>query len=375
MSMVHEHRLSTMYQIKVKSDEIASRSVTKQLPSIREGLLLKKRDHMKGWRSRHFVLDALNFYYYLPEDMTDSRNFMTISGAEIVTQRPIASSTHFQITITDAKKANEWVVSTESESDFDDWVNALTKASSNGIEGITNEKFQGSNKANVRNTIKHLDSKVVYNFAVPNIVPENIMKSTKELYNKMIEHSESNLQEWTFLFQQEDVKAYRKPGVGTGLIRGELVLQYTIPQIFDILTTPSKFLVMYPDVEEYKVLSYYTHNHGVEYNLAKTTWPAQARDFCNIFYWDLFNSNRSLCIFSYSDIVNDICPQVDKYMRANLIHGGYVLKQTPEGTLTTIVSHVRTQCCMCGLLHLTDPCLYQQVLTCLCLLYITLNAF
>jgi hypothetical protein len=348
MSLIHEHRLSTVYQIKRKSDDIANRKDRdssnygrrQHIKTIKEGILSKKRDHIKGWRARYFFLDNKHLHYCLPENKSDSLNSMSIKGA-IITDYQHDSSEYFAFTIVDAKGENEWVLSSKSKEDLSSWMDALRKvANPSHITNHSDDSDDTSNKED--NGISTQQDTNMINGSINFLesVPDYIVPKIEIILEKMVEHALSNISEWTHMFDKEDVKAYRKPGVGTGIIRGDIILKYTPNEIFDILTKQHLRTIMYPDIESFCMPYYYKMDTGIEYSKCKTTWPAKPRDFANIFHWRILHDQNTIIIFSFTDVLEK-CPEIDSHVRGNLLFGGYVLRNSPHGTLTTIVSHVR----------------------------------
>jgi hypothetical protein len=159
----------------------------------------------------------------------------------------------------------------------------------------------------------------------------------EQLYNMTFNANPSS---WVTIAERDGVIVSREVG-GTGVVcaRGETVMPYTIPEIFQLTSRSDMKRVIDTTMDEYRRVKYFSPHSGIEYTKSKAVWPTSSRDFSNLTHWRLLN-NGMFTNFATSVPFSD-CPEVSGAIRGILHVGGYFLQHVPGGTRVFIVMQVR----------------------------------
>jgi hypothetical protein len=134
---------------------------------------------------------------------------------------------------------------------------------------------------------------------------------------------------WIPTFQVDGVMGWKKSGPGMLTVRGRSVFPFTIPEIFAVLSRPSKRSQFDHQITKFKIKPLSTYS-AIEYLRYKAVWPTAPRDFCNLMHWRVLPDGTFL-YFAFSEKFGEF-PEVKGAVRANLVVGGYVMRHAPGGT-------------------------------------------
>jgi hypothetical protein len=324
---------------------------------LKDGILYKKRDHIKGWRPRYFSLDSNFLHYYLSEDDVSPRKSLQICSGIIIrpgvdTKVAADGIVYYPFVISHPETTDSYHLSARSQSECNAWVTTLrdvinSKRAESGEPrrisrlvpkqteiGEDDDIFDDSNSvASTTTAVLNADS------CLKNVPPQFANK-LEIAVGTLLQCAADTSADWVAMFEKQGVKASRKAGTGAICVRGETILPYTIPEIYEVVSRRRKELDS--QMEQYTRLKWFSRHTGVEYMKFKPVWPTAARDFCNLTHWRLLD-NGWFITMGFSEKFDSLCPEDPNsgLVRAELILGGYVMKPVVGGTQITVVVQVR----------------------------------
>ena len=314
---------------------------------LKDGILFKKRDHMKGWRPRYFTLDKDFLHYYVNEDDISPRKSLQICRDIIIrpgVDKKIAADgvVYYPFVISHPNTTDTYHLSAQSQAECKAWVSALRDVINSKHEEIAEIR-------EVLRLIPEIDDADDDSGSVPpraptsnneawlENVPTQFAHKLQLAVDTLLNCSLDTSDDWTPMFDRHGVKATRRGGTGTICVRGLAVLPYTIPEVYKVVSQQRKELDA--QLAVYKRAKWYSVHSGVEYLRFKPLWPTAARDFCNFTHWRLLPDGTFLTL-GFSEKFDSLCPEEVGVVRADLILGGYVMRPVQGGTMIWIVVQV-----------------------------------
>lgn len=323
---------------------------------IKEGLLYKKRDHIKGWRARRFTLDDHFLHYYL-EGSCNPRGSIQLASGVTITSGPskiVNGVEYFLIDILHPESSKLYKLSATSKAECGAWINAMNevvKQNQYSYESILETNEISAHLSSIGNELK-CDESLVETSVISTIsniqnenatlrnIPLRFRVRVEETVKVLMKESSPDAAGWVSVFDKSGVKGCRKPGGACMFMRGELFMPYSVGEIYEVVSLNSNRKLIDAQVDRYTRDNWFAHNTAVEHILYKPVWPTAARDFVNITHWRLFNDG-SLITLGYGEEVHELFPPLDGVVRGNLIAGGYVFRPTEGGTQVFILVQVK----------------------------------
>jgi hypothetical protein len=315
---------------------------------IKEGVLCKKRDHLKGWRSRYFVLDEKFLHYYVEKGGVIPRNSMQITGAKIsrLPETKMVNGIEYFLFVISHPASKDFILSTTSLLDCNEWIEALTSVANKkpSISTIT-KKSNVVHRLLPDDIIQKASSGDSVTSDKDPVNKDATLRNIPQKYNKKVEIAVATLlsgaeeDDWLPMFEKSGVKATRKSGTGSLCVKGEMFMPYTICELYSICSDEFKRKDLDAQLDIYKRMLFVSHHTGVEHILFKPVWPTAARDFLNITHWRLLQ-NGTFVTLGFSDQMGDFCPPKSGVVRGDLIIGGYVFIPVLGGTRVFIIVQV-----------------------------------
>ena len=314
----------------------------------KEGQLFKKRDYVKGWRPRYFILEDTILNYFLDKDDEMAKGSLFLNGCEVILGTPVTTDEFvdfFPFTITHAASRQTYTLSCASRADADDWVAKLDEAVVRADEVVRTTKVTPKlNRRRSAATIATMPTISATNEIIPDHqMPVNPVLTYQNLDEKMKRGVDKavativdmldpvKIGEWEVMFEKKNVKAYKKAG-DLLTVRGDSILEFSIKDIFTLLSRADRSHEINPQISQSKVLKILSQNSNFHYLEFKKVWPTAPRDFCNLNHWRIMADNR-VVIVAFSNHNEVLAPQRDGVVRGDLVIGGYILTPTPAGTL------------------------------------------
>jgi hypothetical protein len=144
---------------------------------------------------------------------------------------------------------------------------------------------------------------------------------------------------WQPLWNSEKIQAAKYYESELICVKGETKLPYTISEIFQLLSRADCRRDMDSLIDQNQRLKWFSPHTGVERLIYKPVWPTDPRDFCNITHWRLLDDGTFI-LFAFSSRMEELCPEQPKFIRGNLLLGGYTMKHAPGGTDLSLVVQV-----------------------------------
>jgi hypothetical protein len=121
--------------------------------------------------------------------------------------------------------------------------------------------------------------------------------------------------------------------------RGDLLLPFSITEIFSILTNPQhKKLLHDPSLDVTFPVNLLNLHTTFSYQKYHEHWPLSPRDYCLLTHWRLL-SDGSFLFVSYSDTTRR-CPPFEGIVRGDVRVEGYLMCHVHGGTQVTFFSEV-----------------------------------
>lgn len=329
---------------------------------IKEGILYKQRDHLRGWLPRYFTLDQNFLHYYLSKDDIIPRNSFQICKGMIVITDVVAKVsngvTYYPFTITHPNTSKEYHLSSIHLSESIAWAKAIqalangeTISSRSSISSISQTSHEISKKLSKDTLVTPADPILIEenleelhdtdplqkSLTLANLSDELIVRIEK-LIEKILSFTLNCNEEWIPMFERNGVIGMKRPGSGLICVRGETILPYTIPEIYGLISMPDKRKELDPQLDTYTRMKEFSYHTGTEHLLFRAVWPTAPRDFCNITHWRLLKNGTFITI-GFGDHIPE-CPEQDGVVRGNLLIGGYVMQPVKGGTRIFIVVQV-----------------------------------
>lgn len=171
------------------------------------------------------------------------------------------------------------------------------------------------------------------------MVPVALKEKIDSIAATILEYSSPEFtQDWPVMYEKDGVRGCRRPGSGLICVRGESVLPYSIPEIFELALNPSMKTVVDPNLDIYERGKWYNFHTGHEYMKSKGSWPTSPRDFSNGTHWRLLKNGKFLNFAFFQE--NSEFPERPGVVRAKLNFGAYVMKHVVGGTHMTFLLQV-----------------------------------
>ena len=307
--------------------------------TIKEGILLKKRDLMKGWRPRYFIVQQSFLNYTIEKGDPIPRGSLDLTNSNIsaITSQVEKGIEIFAFSITDPNAKETYKLASESRLEIEDWIDKIKMATANALLVAELAKQDSKNaQVNLDKIDNEGGSSSIENpeETLRNI-PPGILSKLEVAVAKLLSAVEADSPGWEFLFDKNGVTAHKLPGEVI-CVRGTSLIPFNLCDIFGLISDDSRKCDINPQTLLGKVLKPFNRNTGISYLQFKKVMAVASRDFCNVSHWRYLTDGR-LVALSFSDEHNDLCPIQDGIVRGNLVFGGYVMKPTPQGTQLTYV--------------------------------------
>lgn len=163
-------------------------------------------------------------------------------------------------------------------------------------------------------------------------VPIPLKEKIDSICRTILEYSQPEFtQDWPVMYEKDGVKGCRRPGSGLICVRGEILLPYSIPEIFTLALNPKMKKIVDPNIDRYERGKWYNFHTGQEYTKSKGSWPTSPRDFSNGTHWRLLRSGKFMNFAFHEE--NDLeFPEQPGVVRAKVFFGGYVMQHVVGGT-------------------------------------------
>lgn len=325
----------------VSTFPVADNSRTKQ------GTLYKQRDHFKGWRPRHFVLQDNLLHYFIDNVDPTPRNTLDLTGASINILKPVTVDgvEYFPFAITHPR-SSPYNLSTTNKLESDLWVAKLIEASnfiseqeshhtsptpSISIPVVSNSTASplkreiSSDVVMYENTANPIETRMY----TPLTFLSKIEKNVELLIKKLSPDSGLN---WEPLLEKNGVTAFKIPGP-IMTVKSEINLPFSVIDVFAMLTNTDRQKELDPQRQIQEKLKKFSSHTWVDYIRFKAVWPTSARDFINLSHWRILNDNRVVLFAFSTDKFNNLrAPGADGTVRGDMLLGGFILTPTPQGT-------------------------------------------
>lgn len=336
---------------------------------VKEGVLYKQREHLRGWLPRYFTLDQNFLHYFLKKDDILPRNSLQICPGIRVVNDVVAKVsngiTYYPFTIMHPNSSQQYHLSAVTLSDSISWAKTI-QALANGdtIPSSISSLSQSSNE----NTKPHShashppppppashglssspalepedlsslsDWEPIQRKLTLQNLNEEMAAKVEQLVDKILSFTVNCSEAWTPMFDRHGVVGMKRPGNGLICVRGETVMPYTIPEIYGLISMSDKRKELDPQLDTYTRMKEYSYHTGTEHLLFKAIWPTAPRDFVNITHWRLLKNGTFLTI-GFGEQLPD-CPEQEGVVRGHLLIGGYVMQPVKGGTRVFIVVQV-----------------------------------
>jgi len=276
---------------------------TQQANNIKEGVLFKQRDFMKGWRPRHFILQDTFLHYFLEADDVVPRASMDISGCNISHLDPkrVGQLEYFPFALTHGsahhgREKAVYTLASDSRIEADDWVDKIRMAATNAVfhAAAAAEAAASTSTAvhNVRDSVfgglgecvEHGggggvsgaaggsgvggggggdDSLYVMQNPETTLkdIPEHIKKKLENVVRTMVNAVDPGAK-WEPLFEKNGVVARKRPG-DVVCVRGDGFLPYDVMDIFKLINTSEWAAEINPQVHESRPVKSFSFNTGM----------------------------------------------------------------------------------------------------------------
>lgn len=331
---------------------------------LKEGILYKQREVIKGWRPRYFKLDSHFLHYYLHKSDVIPRKTLQINRDVRITMDPtprvVNGTAYFPFHISSPKSSTIYHLSSYHQEETSEWVKLLKSVASSdssresfsasghhkrknsaekerGDEGVLSrqEQVEEGQVEEIEEQDDDSDEVCYHKKAtLSNLTPEMASKLNQSV-ELILDLAFGAPEEWSLLFEKKGVTGSRKLGSGIICVRGETILPYTIPEIYGIISRAERRKQLDSMLETYARVKWFSHHTGVEYLQSKGVWPTAPRDFSNISHWRLLKDGTFVTL-GYGEQIEE-CPERDGFVRGNLIIGGYVMQHVPGGTRILII--------------------------------------
>jgi hypothetical protein len=339
---------------------------------LKEGVLYKQRDLIKGWRPRYFKLDSHFLHYYLHKSDVIPRKTLQINRDVVIaidsTPRVVNGTAYFPFHISSPKSSTVYHLSSYHQEETNQWVKLLKGVANSDNSSSGRESFsasghhkrkvsadkdhgqghgqgsqeqqggdRGEEEEQVDDISKDDDSDEVCchkQRTLSHLTPEMASKLNTSV-NNILDLAFGSPEDWSLLFEKKGVTGSRKLGSGIICVRGESILPYTIPEIYGIISRPERRKQLDSMLESYARVKWFSHHTGVEYLQSKGVWPTAPRDFSNISHWRLLKDGTFVTL-GFGEQVEE-CPERDGIVRGQLLIGGYVMQHVPGGTRVLII--------------------------------------
>lgn len=299
---------------------------------IKEGILYKQREHFRGWLPRYFTLDN-NFlhYYYKKDDITPRKTLQISKEIQITSDINAKVSngiTYYPFIISHPQTLEVYHLSTTSLKESILWVKVLKLVSSGEINNspissisfdMTGENNNNNNNSNNNNNntekiktprqnsiesnipieenLDELDdySPLQRSLTMSNL-SDNLVNKIESAVEKILQFSINCTESWIPMFEKGGVRASKRPGDGLICVRGETILPYTIPEIYQFISQIEKRKELDPQIDTYTRVKWFSQHSGIEHILFRAIWPTAPRDFCNITHWRVLKNGTFITL-------------------------------------------------------------------------------
>jgi acyl-CoA-binding protein len=312
---------------------------------VKEGILYKQKDIFKGWRSRYFVLDESFLHYYASKGDIIPLKSILVLGCTIATVKStkVGDKEHFPFVIANHKSQKTYNLSVQSQSEADEWVKAIQSvvqhpSPSSHYSGQIDRLMPRRPKPDSELDGKNSPFYPIRDDQALLAIPEKFLPKINKSIQVVTENCNSE-EDWTSLFEKEDVKAHWKTTNAGLCVKSETTVMYSLIDVFSLLVNVNRRKDIDYMLSACRTLKKMSNNTTIEYNRFKQVWPTPTRDLCIITHWRLLKDN-SVLIVAFSEKYDDLCPLEEGVVRAELIVQGYILSASSSGTRIQFVSQV-----------------------------------
>jgi hypothetical protein len=171
------------------------------------------------------------------------------------------------------------------------------------------------------------------------LVPEIEQQIERNLEKILRLTFSSTPSDWSSLWEREEVIASKRTESGLPCVRGETLLPYSIPEIFNLISRADCRRDLDTLIDTNQKLHWFSPQTGVERLTYKAIWPTDPRDFLNITHWRLVQ-DETLVMVAFRYPFDNLCPAESPFVRGNLLLGGYAMRHEAGGTRIYLVVQV-----------------------------------
>lgn len=303
---------------------------------LKSGFLLKERETLKGWRPRYFTLNQDFLHYFLNKDDISPRNSLQIDASVIVTLESSdivttdsSGNTLFPFVIKHPSSSILFRLASRTLIEATLWVKSIQTV----IEKHRNQEPQAENSE-----CQHTAADDERHLTPLGNLSSSHQKDLEIAIESLLNFTVNSKHQWNPLYHTDGITAVRTSDVdGVSVIRGESTLNYTIPEIFGVVSRAANRKPLDPMIESYERKKWANVFTGIEYVKYFAKWPTSSRDFCNMTHWRLLPNN--IFIMVALSVTDSSCPLRDRedIVRGKLYVGGYVMQQVEGGTNVSII--------------------------------------
>jgi hypothetical protein len=290
----------------------ASRPNTSNVQSGRKsGMLYKKRDMMKGWRIRHFVLEGSTLQYYLDADDPTPRGTLDIAGCSISSDKPVTVDGNeiYPFIIVTPKPKHQYYLASDNKLDADVWIAKLLDIASSfkpadggdshEPEPIMSPKPSMSSREPAVTTIvvpsvaplaaggsskgesggaipAHYQADVANSGETRAFTPKEVMDIIEKTCINMMNEYPNDAPDWELLYDKPNYLVKKKPHPSIIIGKVESLFNYSLIDVFRAITNPKAQRDIDPGKTAFSVLKRYSNHSWVEY----TQFRAVSNLFC-----------------------------------------------------------------------------------------------
>ncbi len=188
---------------------------------VKSGILFKQRDVLKGWRSKHFVLNNYFLHYFNnAEEALVPKKSLFLADCSVVSIRAIkvGDIEYFPFLLTNSKSIKTYNFATTSEEETNSWITVLTQI----CQQVNNTKL-GKEDINRLRDRKTPSAEQCSTDPSEMVNHQSTMDNVSESYSlknnfacKVVADNlrEQSVSQWELLYEQEGLVVHKKAGFG-----------------------------------------------------------------------------------------------------------------------------------------------------------------
>jgi len=360
--------------------QLTNKRAAENLTSSRkQGILYKRRDVMKGWRPRHFVLQDGILQYYIDAVDTTPRGTIDLGGSSVSTDKPVNVDgiDYFPFIISKGKQ--QYYLSSDNKLDADIWVAKIIEAASTAtvrpsemgdtmstmneipasvpVSTPASSSSTGSSSSSMilpsilsskssRNAAPAVEVPVLPSCYMTNVsnaaetrafTPKDIMEKIEKGVKSLIDELSGDASDWEVLYEKTNYTAKKKPHNQVVIVKVESVVPYSLWDIFKVLLDCKRQQELDGAKQVHDMLKSISNHTWIEYVRFKAIWPTSARDFVNIAHWRLLQDGSVVIVAFGESAFDHLKPVEEGNVRGQIYPSGYLLQSTDKGTLVKYI--------------------------------------